>query len=241
MSKFIRVFACLFTLFFVGSAYGAGYVCNDLKKYTSCSSGYYMTQTASSTACYTTAVAGNACRPCSTMGSNYTCSGGTSCPKLNTVTCSAGYYLNGSSCAKCGGSAYYCPGGTWTPNGGAQGRNGVSAGYYTTGGSDANTRTSQTQCEAGYYCSGGVRTACSGSLQYQNEKGKTSCKSVSTGYYKSSNTAQAQCDSGYRNIAATSRNECVGTFSKSGTQVDPAMPTGCAGRSLSACTPGTCN
>ena len=40
----------------------------------------------------------------------------------NTYTCSAGQYLNGATCTACE-SGYYCPGGTWTYNGGIQGRN----------------------------------------------------------------------------------------------------------------------
>ena len=242
MSRFLRIFACLGLMFFVGNALAAGYTCPSYKKYTSCNSGYYMTSSSSSTTCNTTPATGNACRPCSVYGSNYTCAGGTSCPKASTVTCSAGYYLpaNGSSCSACGGNGYWCPGGTFTPSSSAQGRNSVSNGYYTTGGT-STTRTGQTKCEAGYYCSGGVRNACSGSLQYQDTTGATSCKSVSTGYYKSSNSAQAQCPSGYRNIAATSQSECVGSFSKTGSQVNGSTPTNCYSvTAWNSCTPGTC-
>ena len=164
-------------------------------------------------------------------GNNYYCSGGV----RNTV--SSGYYSTGGTSttrtgqSQCGGNNYYCSGGV---------RNTVSSGYYSTGGT-STTRTGQAICEAGYYCASGVRNSCSGSLQYQNEKGKTSCKSVSVGYYKSSNTAQAQCDAGYRNIAATSRNECVGSFTKTGSQVNGSVPTNCSSvTSWNSCTPGTC-
>ena len=242
MSRFLRFFVCLGLFFFVGNAFAAGYTCPSYKKYTSCNSGYYMTSSSSSTTCNTTPATGNACRPCSVYGSNYTCSGGTSCPKASTVTCSAGYYLpaNATSCSACGGNRVWCPGGTFTPSSSAQGRNSVSSGYYTTGGT-ITTRTGQAKCEAGYYCSGGVRYACSGSLQYQNTTGATSCKNVSTGYYKSSNSAQAQCPSGYRNIAATSQSECVGSFSKTGSQVNGSTPTNCYSvTSWNSCSPGTC-
>ncbi|MDE6571408.1 MAG: hypothetical protein K2L95_04310 [Alphaproteobacteria bacterium] len=66
-------------------------------------------------------------------------------------SCNAGYYLSGTSCVACGGNGYYCPG--------DNSRKSVSAGYYTTGG-DANTRTGQSQCTSGTYCSGGVKNSC---------------------------------------------------------------------------------
>lgn len=240
----LGIFASVFVLFLTSNVFAAGYVCPSYTKYTSCKSGYYMTSSSSSTTCQSTPAAGNACRPCSVMGSNYVCDGGTACPRLNKVTCSAGYYLpaGASSCSACGGNNYYCPGGTFTPSSStAQGRNTVSSGYYSTGGS-STTRTGQSICEAGNYCSGGIKYACSGTLQYQDSTGATSCKSVSVGYYKSSNSAQAQCDAGYRNIAATSRNECIGTFTKTGNQVNGSTPANCASvNSWNSCTPGTCS
>ena len=244
MSRFLRYLACLVTLMFVGNALAAGYDCSVYKKYTSCNSGYYISNCGTSgwtgqTISSGSLTVGNSCKACP---SGYKCSGGLVCPKANTVTCSAGYYLpaNATSCSACGGNNYYCPGGTYTPSSSAQGRKTVSSGYYSTGGT-STTRTGQAICEAGYYCASGVRNSCSGSLQYQNEKGKTSCKSVSVGYYKSSNTAQAQCDAGYRNIAATSRNECVGSFTKTGSQVNGSVPTNCSSvTSWNSCTPGTC-
>ena len=243
MTKILRYLACLFMLIFVGNALAAGYSCPTYKKYTSCNSGYYISNCGSTwngqTISSSSLTTGNTCKACP---SGYTCTGGLVCPKASTVTCSAGYYLpaNASSCSACGGNNYYCEGGTFTPSSSAQGRKTVTPGYYSTGGT-STTRTGQTKCEAGYYCSSGVRTACSGSLQYQDTTGATSCKSVSTGYYKSSNAAQAQCDAGYRNIAATSRNECVGSFSKTGSQVNGATPTNCNSVvSWNACTPGTC-
>ena len=160
MSRFLRFFVFLFALFFVGNALAAGYVCqSSAKKYTSCKSGYYMTASSTSKTCNTTAVAGNACRPCSAMGSGYTCAGGTACPVKSSVTCSPGYYLpaNATSCSACGGNSYYCPGGTFTPSSSSQGRSQVWAGYYTTGGT-STTRTGQEACIGrNYYCSGGVK------------------------------------------------------------------------------------
>lgn len=196
MSKILRYLACLFMLIFAGNALAAGYSCPSYKKYTSCASGYYMTSSSSSTVCNTTAKAGNACRPCSVMGSNYTCSGGTACPKLNRVTCSAGYYLkaNATSCSACGGNNYYCPGGTYNVSSSAQGRNTVSSGYYSTGGT-STTRTGQSACGGNnYYCSAGVRYT------------------VSSGYYSTGGTSttrtgQSQC-TGATYCASGVRNSC---------------------------------
>ena len=196
MSKILRYLACLFMLIFAGNALAAGYSCPSYKKYTSCASGYYMTSSSSSTTCNTTAKAGNACRPCSVMGSNYTCAGGTSCPKLNSVTCSAGYYLkaNATSCSPCGGNNYYCKGGTFNVSSSAQGRNTVSSGYYSTGGT-STTRTGQSACGGNnYYCSAGVRYT------------------VSSGYYSTGGTSttrtgQSQC-TGATYCASGVRNSC---------------------------------
>ena len=200
MSKILRYLACLFMLIFAGNALAAGYSCPSYKKYTSCASGYYMTSSSSSTTCNTTAKAGNACRPCSVMGSNYTCSGGTACPKLNSVTCSAGYYLkaNATSCSACGGNNYYCPGGTYNVSSSAQGRNTVSSGYYSTGGT-STTRTGQSACGGNnYYCSAGVRYT------------------VSSGYYSTGGTSttrtgQSQC-TGATYCASGVQNTCPGSY-----------------------------
>ena len=143
----------------------------------------------------------SSCSAC-TGRTKYSAAGAAAC---STVT--AGHYTTGcnssnNNCtgqSECGGNNYYCSGGV---------RNTVSSGYYSTGGT-ATTRTGQTQCEAGYYCASGVRDACDGGTQYQNEKGKTSCKNVSDGYYKSSNSAQAQCPENYRSGAgASAQNQC---------------------------------
>ena len=256
MSRILRLFACLGALFFTGNAMAAhttipvqqeGYTCTN-KEYVSCAEGYYMTSSSSSLACDRVPDTGNACRPCSVYDQyknvdtgTYYCAGGTSCPEISKVTCDPGTYLkaNATSCSNCGGNAYYCPGGTFEVSATAQGRYSVSSGYYSTGGT-STTRTGQEECEAGYKCSGGVRSSCSGSLQYQNLTGQTSCKTVEVGYYKKSNSAQELCPVNYRDIAATSQANCQGTFEKTGSQETPDMQTGCAERTLGTCSPGTC-
>ncbi len=67
MSRFLRVFAVIFSLFFVGNAFAAGYTCASYKKYTSCNAGYYLTGTA----------VGNSCAACSDLGTGWTSAGGT--------------------------------------------------------------------------------------------------------------------------------------------------------------------
>ncbi len=384
MSKILRYLACLFMLIFAGNALAAGYSCPSYKKYTSCASGYYMTSSSSSTTCNTTAKAGNACRPCSVMGSDYTCAGGTSCPKLNEVTitynlnggsgttpsskkctpgtscslasgattsfyragyvfkgwstsstatsgstsitfnandtvyavwsaCAAGTYKAGSgtqasaSCSACSGrtkyqnltgqsscktvssgyyttgcnssgnnctnqsqctGATYCSGGVqnscpaqtsgWTRNSGTgwtsytqcnQTRAASSVSSYCISGTLKQNATSATawgattvstalsakagayvngttctQCQAGYACPGGTsgRSACSGSLQYQNAVGQTSCKTVSDGYYKSSNSAQTQCPANYRDGTGAANINACKTSCAGGTYVATA-------------------
>ena len=96
-----------------------GYSCPEYRKYTCCSAGYYMTETATSTDYYGTPVLKNACRPCSTFGANYTCPAGpdgcTGKPQAITinVTCPKGQYLpeGATSCTTCPAGSY-CPGQT---------------------------------------------------------------------------------------------------------------------------------
>lgn len=121
--------------------------------------------------------------------------------------------------------------------------------YSCAAGQYLNT-TACKDCEAGHKCNaaktytynGAIqgRTPCSDPLQYQDATKQQSCKSVSVGYYKASNSAQAQCDAGYRDIAATSRNECRGTFTKTGSIVDPALPANCQSQTLNSPAAKTC-
>ena len=229
MSKILRYLACLFMLIFAGNALAAGYSCPSYKKYTSCASGYYMTSSSSSTTCNTTARAGNACRPCSVMGSDYTCTGGTACPKLNEVTIT--YNLNGGlgttpSSKKCtpGTSCSLASGATTSF---------YRAGYVFKGWSTSSTATSGSTsitfnandtvyavwsaCAAGTYKAGsGTQasascSACSGRTKYQNLTGQSSCKTVSSGYYTTG------CNSSGNNC--TNQSQCTGaTYCSGGVQ-----------------------
>ena len=142
MSRILRFFVCLGTLFFAGNALAAGYSCSSLPKYLSCQVGYYMTSSQSSTTYNGTPKVGNYCQPCSRMGSNYTCAGGTAAPVqsaggytcptyMKYTSCSVGYYMTDSStstvpdgtpkvrnaCRPCSvyGANYTCAGGTAAP------------------------------------------------------------------------------------------------------------------------------
>ena len=238
MSRILRYLACLFMLIFVGNALAAGYSCPSYKQYTSCNSGYYMTASSSSTTCNTTPGAGNACRPCSLMGSNYTCPGGTSCPELNEVTIT--YNLNGGSGTK--PSAKTCTPGTSCSLASGATTSFYRAGYVFKGWSTSSTATSGSTsitfnandtvyavwsaCAAGTYKAGsGTQAsascrACSGRTKYQNSTGQSSCKTVSSGYYTTGcNSSGNSC---------TGQSQCTGaTYCSGGVQNScPAQTSG---------------
>ena len=70
--------------------------------------------------------------------------------------CKEGYYCEEGSITmthkECGGIDVYCPRGSVTPTP-------VDEGYYTVG-PTSTTRTHQLICEAGYFCTGGVKVMC---------------------------------------------------------------------------------
>lgn len=71
--------------------------------------------------------------------------------------CSPGYYASSATCTACGGSAYYCIGGTGSV------RSDASPGYVTSGGSSSSYHTSQSPCPANKWCrTGAEQGACFG-------------------------------------------------------------------------------
>ena len=95
MSKILRIFACLFALFFVVDASGAGYTCSaSAKKYTSCKSGYYM---------YGGTGAGNSCKKCPTGYPNSAGGTGgiTTCYSNTKSRAWTGSQVNGSTPSGC--------------------------------------------------------------------------------------------------------------------------------------------
>lgn len=268
MSKILRCLAGLFILCFIGNAFAAGYNCPTYRKYTSCNSGYYISECDGSAyrngelmESYDLS-AGNSCKSCP---SGYSCRGGLYCPDKSSVTCRPGYYLpaNASSCSACGGNNYYCPGGTFNVSSSAQGRNTVSPGYYSTGGT-STTRTGQAQCTGATYCTGGVKYNCPTGYDDNTRNGKyrslqcqircsdgyylktardSSCTAVGIGYYKAEHTvsygstsSRTACPTSYTTASTTSGtsiNRCYLSVSAG------YVRNGTTGTTLTRCAAGT--
>ena len=83
----------------------------------------------------------------------------------------------------------------------------ASSGYYISG-SDTASATC-VGCQAGYACTGGTAApdACDGQTQYQDAVRQSSCKTVSSGWYKVDNTKQAQC-TGATYCTGGVKNDC---------------------------------
>ena len=218
MSRILRFFVCLGTLFFAGNALAAGYSCSSLPTYLSCQHGYYMTSSQSSNAYNGTPKVGNYCQPCSRMGSNYTCAGGTAAPVqsaggytcptyMKYTSCSVGYYMTDSStstvpdgnpkvrnaCRPCSvyGANYTCAGGTAAPQA-IKINVTCPKGQYLPQGA-----TSCTTCPAGSYCPG------------------QTCNGVSLVTGATSACGLSSCPTNYTNSAtgSSSINQCYLTLS----------------------------
>ena len=229
MSRILRFFVCLGTLFFAGNALAAGYTCSSLPKYLSCQHGYYMTSSQSSTTYNGTPRVGNYCQPCSRKGSNYTCAGGTaapvqsaggySCPTYKRYTsCSAGYYMTNSStstvpdgsskpgnaCRPCSvyGANYTCAGGTAAPQAITVNVT-CQAGQYLPKGA-----TSCTTCPAGSYCPGQTCSGVSLVSGATSACGITSCRTA-TSYYFESAAGSSNINDCYRTLSVAEKVETV--------------------------------
>ena len=117
------------------------------------------------------------------------------CTNLS-CSCSSGYYLSGTSCPACGGNKWYCPGNNNYYD--------VSAGYYTTGGT-STTRTGQTQCPAGTYCTNGEKNNCdSGYTSAAGATARTQCyRSCSVACTQQTCPANATCTHGTTSTSGT--------------------------------------
>ena len=188
---------------------GNNYYCPGDNTRKSVSSGYYSTGGTS-----TTRTGQSQC-----TGATY-CSGGVqnNCPSQTsgwTRNSGTGWtsYTQCNQTRAATSVSSYCSSGTVKQNATSAttwGTTTVSSTLYAKTGSYVSGTTCN-QCPAGYRCPGGTtaRSACSGSLEYQNAVGQSSCKTVSSGYYKSSNSAQRQCPLGYRDgTAAANINLC---------------------------------
>ena len=83
-------FAVFILLAFVGAAHAAGYTCQSSKRFTSCNTGYYISNCPTSSSSWTgqtisssALTTGNSCKSCP---SGYSCSGGLVCPRKSTIT-----------------------------------------------------------------------------------------------------------------------------------------------------------
>jgi hypothetical protein len=135
---------------------------------------------------------------CTLCPSGYMCGGGTTTKQLcefqdqppGKSFCLSGYSCggyapcqNGATCIDTGYAQMTCectPGrdGVWCQK--------VKGGYY---GSQPPI-----ECEVGNFCTGGVKSPCSGLTEYQNVTGAAGCKTVDTGYFKVDNTQQGECN-----------------------------------------------
>ena len=229
MSRILRFFVCLGTLFFAGNALAAGYSCSSLPTYLSCQHGYYMTANKSSTTHNGTPKVGNYCQPCSKMGSNYTCAGGTAapvqsaggytCPTYKKYTsCSVGYYMTsnststapngtpaaGNACRPCSvyGANYTCAGGTAAPRAITVNVT-CQAGQYLPKGA-----TSCTTCPAGSYCPGQTCSGVSLVSGATSACGITSCRTA-TSYYFESAAGSSNINDCYRTLSVAEKVETV--------------------------------
>ena len=228
MSRILRFFVCLGTLFFVGNAFAAGYSCDpSLPTYLSCQHGYYMTANSSSTTYDGNPKAGNYCQPCSEMGSNYTCPGGMaapvqsdggySCPEYKKYTCcSAGYYMTktatstdyygtpvvANACRPCStrGANYTCPAG---PNGCTGEPQAITINVTCPAGQYLpQGKTACTICPAGSFCQGGTFNNISLVTGAINDMGRDYCDAPTNDAYLESAAGSSSYNDCYLTLSA---------------------------------------
>ena len=176
-------------------------------------------------------------------GSYGSCSASTCYEGYTCTSASSGYYLDGGTARDCGSTYPYSSGGNIDysycykndtcygsvvdgsrPSGCSSGRSDGSCGSGNSG-----TRK---------HYSDGTYGSCSASTCYEGY----TCTSASDDYYLS-NGSPVSCPSSYPysdggNIDST---YCYTWREKTGSQQNPALPSGCASYSLGSCTPGTCD
>ena len=225
MSRILRFFVCLGTLFFAGNALAAGYSCSSLPTYLSCQHDYYMTSSKSSNVYNGTPKVGNYCQPCSRMGSNYTCAGGTAapvetaggytCPTYQKYTsCSVGYYMTdsststtyngtpkaGNACRPCSkfGANYTCAGGTAAPQAITINVTCQKGQYLPQG------KTACETCPAGSYCQGGTFNNISLVTGASSEMGRYYCELATNDVYLESAAGSSSINDCYLTLPAGS-------------------------------------
>ena len=115
-----------------------------------------------------------------------------------------------------------------------------SAGQYLSSTGSCTTCLKGNKCLGGTWTPDGDAhglTACSGSTEYQNETGQSTCKTVSNGYYKFGNAKQSQCPETFRDgSGASDITGCRGARTNTGLEVQTLKPTGCATGTQNSCT-----
>lgn len=188
-----------------------GYVCNEFKKYVSCTEGYYLSDCGSDPMKWLAPkelsqediAPGNSCAQCV---DGYKCVGGATCPVPSIVTCEAGQYLNTYVCETCA-TGHYCPGGTFEVNGDLQGIHTCPGGTYNPNTGSVSDSACKT-CDSGYYCgeAAAQQTPCdAGYFCPQGSKNQTEC---GMGYYCPEKSANhSSCPAGTTTSTATSAKE----------------------------------
>ena len=219
MRKILGFLACLLMLITAGNVLAAGYTCPTYKKYTSCKSGYYISNCPTSSSSWTgqtisssSLTTGNSCKACPT---GYTCSGGLVCPKAKTVTVT--YNLNGGFGTGTRPTSKVC-----TYGSACSLQSGATTSFYRAGyvfkgwstnksattGSTSMTFTANTTVYA-------IWTACAkGTFKGgSGTQASATCTSVSSGYYATNCSSSGN--------ACTGQSQCTGaTYCSSGVKYD---------------------
>ena len=165
---------------------------------------------------------------------------------VNSYTCAPGKYLNGTTCATCDAN-YYCLGGTWSYNGGIQGRSACTSwrANTTTNGATGSTSTSACVCAAGYGLNGSSCTYCSAGT-YKTSAENTSCLTCTSNSYCTGGTHIATCSSfnasyQYSDSGTGSSNYCYASKPKTGSQNPCSKPANSYTYTCNSCNPGKCS
>ena len=162
-------------------------------------------------------------------------------------------YRDGAAASSQAGCKTSCAAGTYVKTANAACTS-VGTGYYRAAHTVSYGSTStRSQCPANYRdgaatgTQAGCKTSCAAGTYVKTAN--AACTSVGTGYYRAAHTVsygststRSQCPANYRDgAAASSQNNCIGIFEKTGGQNNPTKPTGCATMEYaSSCTPPTC-
>lgn len=195
----------------IAPAWSAGYSCPTYKKYTSCNAGYYLNGTG----------AGNSCTKCPSGYPNSpsgNTGGITSCYSNTKSRSWTGSQVNGSVPTNCASVS------AWNSCS-------IAACNYVAYSNSAGTGdgTIKSGCSSNSAnCTKTPKTVTANANAYVNGTSCLTCSSFSSSYP-------------YSDGGSISNAYCYASKTKTGSQIDPSVPTGCAAQNTSACTPGTCS